>query len=325
MVEIPNFNKEKALEYLNSHIQKPFFNLLYLRDIERLPIKDTEYLEEQELLLSQKRISRLFKRRMENGAWCPPDKEAVWGPMHKSTLWILIFLGYLGVNGSVLPDIVESVDYVFDTKFDRNEKAFVSKHKIWGHFMQCQNAMVLRSLLLMGFQERNDVKEACHAHLEKIHGKEGLCKFKKGPQKKDRFILPCGWGLTKDLLFLCTWPENWRGSKFNETIKAIKKHLLSHNLAKGDYPRLNEKPSHKWFKFGYFRSYHSDIFEGAEALILSGVSDHQKLDEALTVIGDRCIDEVTWQCDIVPTWPIKIEKKEPSPWLTMKGLKLSRI
>lgn len=325
MIEIPSFNPSMAEEYLNTHKLRPYFHLLYLRDVLSLEIDSSEYLEEQTLFLSQKRISGLMGKQLDTGGWFTPKKDGVWGPMHKSTVWTLLFLGYLGINGPSLPNICKAVDYIFATKINKEEYVFRENHKVWGHFMQCENSMLLRSLLLMGFWNREDVKRACLAHLNRIYGKEGLCYYKKGPKSQDRFKLPCVWGLVKDLLFLREWPDQWKNQKYKNSILAIHKYFLEQNLAKADFPRLKETISKKWFAFAYFRSYYADLFEAIEALVMTGVTDHEKINDALKIIGNHCQDGVTWICEITPTWRIKFEKVQtPSPWLTIKGLKLTK-
>jgi hypothetical protein len=326
MVTIPNFNPNLAEEHLNTHTHRPYFQLLYLRDVLNLSIEASEYQEEQERFLSQKRISRFMGKQLETGGWLPPEKDGIWGPMHKSTVWTLLFLGYLGLNGSSLPNITKAVDYIFTTKINKEEYVFRENHKVWGHFMQCENSMLLRSLLLMGFSKRADVKRACLAHVKRIYGKEGLCYYKKGPRAKDRFKLACVWGLVKDLLFLKEWPNQWKNVEYENTLLAIQQYLLTQNLANADFPRLKNTISKKWFAFAHFRSYYADLFEAVEALVGTGLTDHEKIGETLKIIGNQCHDSVTWICGITPTWRIKFEKVQtPSPWLTIKGLKLSLI
>ncbi|MFX0171949.1 MAG: hypothetical protein ACFE9L_08520 [Candidatus Hodarchaeota archaeon] len=262
-------------------------------------------------------------KQQDEGGWATKGKDSTWTPMHKSTLWNFLYLDYLGLNGSVIPNISKAIDYAFQMQYNSKEQAFVVESKIWGRFMQCQNAMVLRSMLKMGFEDKEEVKNVCLAHLRRISGKEGLCKFKKGPKKTDRFQIPCAWGLVKDLLFFNSWPESWRDKMYKETVDAIQKYLLSHNLATADFPRIKETSYSKWFLLAYFRSYYADIIEVVEALIESGVTDHPTLNDTLIVIGEQNIDEKTWICQIVPSWDIKLEKKlEPSPWLTLRGLKI---
>ncbi|MFW9777990.1 MAG: hypothetical protein ACFFE8_03985 [Candidatus Heimdallarchaeota archaeon] len=326
MVDIPNFNPVKAEEYLESHAEKPYFQLLYMRDVLDLGIQNSEYLEKQDRFLSQKRISRFMNKQLNNGSWLEPGKDGVWSPMHKSTVWTLLFLGYLGVNGLSLPNIGKAVDYVFATKIHQEEYVFREDHKVWGHFMQCENSMLLRSLLLMGFGEREDVKRASFKHLKRIHGKEGLCYYKKGPLKSDRMKLPCGWGLIKDLLFLNEWPERWKQPEYKKTISSITRYILSHDLTKADFPRLKQSVSSKWHALAYFRSYYADIFELVEALTPAGKEVRTEIQGLLKSLGSLCQDYVTWICGITPTWRIQLEKlQEPSPWLTIKGLKLSNL
>jgi hypothetical protein len=51
------------------------------------------------------------------------------------------------------------------------------------------------------------------------------------------------------------------------------------------------------------------------------VTDHPDLQEALDVIGDKCIDGVTWQPDYHRVqWPVRLEANGLSPFLSLRGL-----
>ncbi len=99
-------------------------------------------------------------------------------------------------------------------------------------------------------------------------------------------------------------------------------------MSKADYPRRRPAPNKNWFKYGYFRSFQSSIFEATEALILSGVKKHLELSKALALIGSQCVGGVTWKPQYVnPHWPLALEikakrKQLGSPWLTLRGLRI---
>ena len=67
-------------------------------------------------------------------------------PLYRSTHWILNFLGYLGLNGQVLPDVARAVDYALDNLRDEYGLfSNVSTH--YGGFLECNSAIFLTSLL----------------------------------------------------------------------------------------------------------------------------------------------------------------------------------
>jgi hypothetical protein len=315
---ISGFSVEKAQDFIENH-SSPFVKLLYLRDIKEIPITDSEFLKQQELVLSTPEIQELFSKQLSSGGWLHPNEESAFNPMCRSTPWILIYLGYLGINGSVIPQISKAVDYIFEHLYDSDQGLFVVTGRKFTGFDPCFNAMLMRTLLRMGFQGKKIVKEACMNHLAAIHNKEGYCKHKKGGYR-------CAWALTKDLTMLNEFPSDWRKNQYAETVKIIQDYLLSHNLAEGKFPRVEtsfiDAPRY-WIVFGYFRSYQSDIFEAAEALVSSGINNHPELERTLNVVGSSCIDGITWKNQYLQAkWPLKLETKKKSPFLTLRGLKI---
>lgn len=318
-------NQTLAKQFLFSHPLHEIFQLYYLRMIEDLSPSSSTFLEAQEQLIHTKRFVPFFASQDTTGGWFTKGKDEVWTPMHRSTPWTLINLGYFYFNGVKIPQISRAVDYIFSTQIHPEERVFRSDHPVWGHFMQCENAMLLRSLLIMGFDLRSEVKDACLTHLTHINGQEGLCHYKKGPQSSDRFQLPCAWGLVKDLLFFNEWPINWRDNLYKTTVQAIQHFLLAHDLAHADFPRLKRLTSAKWFEFAYFRSYYADLFETVEALIQSGITSHERLELAMMVLANMCQEEISWSCGITPSWRLNFEKKGVlSPWLTIKALHIEK-
>ncbi|MFQ6125935.1 MAG: hypothetical protein ACE5R6_15210 [Candidatus Heimdallarchaeota archaeon] len=316
MVSIPNFSPDKSKEFIK-HINSPFVNLLFQRDIERLPISDLAFLDQQEHLLSEDEFTNLFARQLDTGGWLSLSEDRVYNPMYQSTIWHLIYLGYLGLNGTVIPHLTKAVNYCFRNFYDQDEQIFPSVNRRYSGFLQCVNAMLLRSLLKMGFADQEEVHEASLAHLDRIHGEEGYCRYKKGGFR-------CGWGLIKDLLFLNEFPSSWRNKKFSESVKTSQDYLLSYNLSEAKLPRAKLQISRHWLTYAYFRSYHSDIFEAAEALVLTGVKNHRELTKTLKVIGSHCLNRATWKSEYYqPKWPFKLERRAPSPWLTLRGLRIT--
>lgn len=94
-------------------------------------------------------------------------------------------------------------------------------------------------------------------------------------------------------------------------------------LANAAYPREKNKIHKNWFSLSHFKTYYSDYFEGAEALIESGIKDHPIVKEAIEKAGNLCLEEKTWNCQLARTWHVKFERKDkPSPWLSLRGMKI---
>ncbi len=128
------------------------------------------------------------------------------------------------------------------------------------------------------------------------------------------------------MLFLSDWPESWKNNKAKESISACQEHLLEHDLSTANYPSVKSGTNSKWFKFSYFKTYHSDIFEGLEAIVSSGIKDDPTISKTLEVIGKKSIDGKSWLCEQNINMQLKLEKSEQlSPWLTIRGLKIQKI
>jgi len=95
-----------------------FVKLLYLRDIEGLSISGSAFQRQQEKVLNT--LGNVMARQLETGGWLQVEEDQ---RMHKyvSTPQILVFLGYLGLDGTVVPQISKAVDYCFSNlSRDRN-------------------------------------------------------------------------------------------------------------------------------------------------------------------------------------------------------------
>ena len=315
MFNFPYFVPEKATKFILDH-KDPYVKLAHKRDILGMKFDDSEFLDYQNELLNEKKFIRLMEKQLVSGAWEPPEVEDVYTPLQKSTIWTLILLGQIGFNGLIIPNIQKAVKYLFETQYDHELTNFHNHSENWGGFMQSHNSTILRALLRLGFQDNQAVENASFAHLDLIHGKEGFCDYKKGDTR-------CAWGLIKNLLFFNEWPKKWRNSKYHDSVKASQDFLLSYDLSKADYPRERPNPNYKWVNFSYFKTYHSDIFEGLESLVYSGISSHEIVDKTLNVIGHLCVNQETWLCELTNNMKIKLEKKGvESPWLSLRGLKI---
>ena len=307
-MEIPGFDpvraKDFVLEYKNPTV-RDFVTLRYLRDIKDLDISDPDFLEQQDKLMLH--------------------LEAAWHWLARSSRRIyalgeaVAFFGYLGLNGTLIPQLSEAVDFAFRA-LPRDDGIFTSSG---GRRPKCANIAFLNGALELGFSEHPEVKPACFDYLQFIEGAEGDCTVRTDET-------PCAYIMVKTLHWLNKFPTNWRTSQYRRVVKNIQNFLLFYDLSEADFPRSRARPNKNWFKFGYFRSFQASIFEAAEALAVSGVKSHPELSKTLQVIGDRCIDGVTWKPQYIrKAWPLQLETRQRgkgtgSPWLTLRGLRITK-
>lgn len=307
---IPNFNPSRAEDYVVNYENpeiKEFVKLLYLRDIKGVSISDSIFLQQQEKLLPY------LEKGL--GPWIERNKQRTFLSFQE----VVGFFGYLGLNGTKIPQLVDAVDHAF-SKYQRRDGAFIASS---GKINKCGNMVFLRAVLSLGFNERDDVKEACRDYLSNFKGREGDCHVRKDGT-------PCAYVMVRTLRWLNEFPQDWQDEHYQTIVKNVQNYLLGYDLSIAGFPRSRPEPNKNWFKFGYFRSYQSSIFEAAEALVLSGIQNHPVLQKTLDVIGSRCLNEVTWKPQYIQKhWPLTIlppqrGKQAGSPWLTLRGLRITK-
>ncbi|UCE95990.1 MAG: hypothetical protein JSV51_09900 [Candidatus Bathyarchaeota archaeon] len=309
-VIIPNFDPIKAKEYIKKYDTKgirEFVKLLYLRDIENVPISSPEFLKQQGKLLPYLGEGL--------GSWIERNKKRTFISFQE----VVGFFGNLGLNGTKIPQLVDAIDHAF-AKYRRRDGAFIASS---GKINKCANMVFLRAVLALGFTERDDVQQACEEYLSFNLNQEGACHVRTDGN-------PCAYVMVRTLRWLNEFPQNWRNKDYRIAVKNIQDYLLAYDLSTADFPRRYPEPNKNWMKLGYFRSYQSSIFEAAEALALSGVHTHPVLQKTLKAIGSNCINNVTWKPQYIKKhWPLKTlppqrGKQVGSPWLTLRGLRITQ-
>jgi hypothetical protein len=307
---IPDFNPNQATGYV-THYDVPdiceFVKLLYLRDIKGISITDPDFLRQQEKLLP------LLQNGL--GPWIERNRQRTFISFQE----VLGFFGYLGLNGTQIPELVDAVNHAF-TNYKRRDGAFIATS---GKINKCANMVFLRAVLTLGFVEDARVEKACKEYLKFNLGLEGDCHVRSDGN-------PCAYVMVRTLRWLNEFPAAWKKKNYRTAVKNVQDYLLAYDLSTADYPRRYPEPNKNWFKYGYFRSYQSSIFEAAEALVQSGITKHRVLQKTLERIGSTCINSVTWRPRYIKKhWPIKIlphqrGKHVGSPWLTLRGLRITQ-
>ncbi len=283
-----------------------FVRLLYMRDINGMSISDPDFLAHQETLLP--------KLSYALGTWFELNSHRIF-ILSES----LSYFAYLGLNGTVIPQIDDNIDEAF-ANLPRDEYGFTSSGR---RKVKCSNTIFLSSALKLGFAEHPEMEEACAEYIEGIEGEEGECSIRTDDT-------PCPYVLVKTLIMLNLYPQKWRDRRYKRVVNNIQEYLLSFDISQADFARALSRPNENWMRFGFFRSFQSSIFEAAEALAVSGVKDHRELRETIQVIGDLCVEGVTWKAKYDrKSWPLKLEilkkvETKGSPWLSLRGLRTAR-
>jgi len=136
--------------------------------------------------------------------------------------------------------------------------------------------------------------------------------------------LNCPWGATKILKALNCIPAELSDEKVFKTKKTAISFLLKYNIVKAAYPRKKNRSS-QWFKFGYPRSYQSDILEVVTALVDAGCGKKNgNILSALDYIHSKRLAGGVWKMEfsLNGRMLVDIKKKgKPSKWVTYLALK----
>jgi hypothetical protein len=138
--------------------------------------------------------------------------------------------------------------------------------------------------------------------------------------------LPCAWGGVKVMLALARLPVQKRSALIKRAIRQGVDFLFSVDPSTADYPtRTGDKPNRGWWKFGFPVFYVTDILQTAEALVKLGYGKDPRLANTLEVIRSKQDDEGRWPQEYEyrgKTWLEFGTKKEPSPWVTLRALRV---
>ena len=151
-VTIAKFSPDQAEEYISNYeypIISGFVKLLYLRDIQKVSITDSDFLEKQEKLLPH------LKNAL--GPWIEKNRQRTFISFQE----VISFFGYLGLNGTNIPQLVNAVNHPF-LNYKRDDGAFLASS---GKINKCANMRFLRAVLALGFAQEDFVKQACEAGL----------------------------------------------------------------------------------------------------------------------------------------------------------------
>ena len=128
------------------------------------------------------------------------------------------------------------------------------------------------------------------------------------------------------MLALARLPVQKRSALMKQAIRQGVDFLFGVDPSTADYPtRTGEKPNRSWWKFGFPVFYVTDILQIAEALIGLGFGKDKRLANTLELIRSKQDDLGRWPQEYEyrgKTWLEFGTKKEPSPWVTLRALRV---
>jgi len=309
--------KEKLLTWLLEE-ENPSVRFFTLRDIAGLEENDPQLLEARAQIMKRGPVPEILTQQSKDGWWGNADSMII--PMYTSTAWQVMLLAELGATVQQ-KYIAKAVDLVFsgtqgkDGSFPRVEGRFV-KHQPMDLF--CNDALISFGLVGVGVSPKDERMSRTLEFLAQtlVSGNYG-CRFNDGDS-------PCAWGIVKGLRVLSLIKEAEQTDLMKKAIQVGAEYLLEHDLAQMDFSHKEENSFSKhWFRFGFPRSYHTDVLQTAFVLTKLGYGNDSRLKKIIDFIASKELPaggwalEETWNQMIVPI--TKPSKVKPNKWITWQA------
>jgi hypothetical protein len=298
-----------------------YFALRYLLD---RPADDADVIAAQADVMRQGPVPAILENQEDDGFWVKPGPGYL--PKYRSTVWSLLFLAQLGCDGRD-ERVRRTIEYVFEHTQAKNGAFSVSGtpgmavHCLWGN--------LVRALLDLGVRDDDRLTWAIDRLARSVTG-DDYGKYLKGGVQGPGFVcsanygLPCGWGAVRVLWALNAVPVDERTPAVESAITACVDFLLSHDVARAEYPH-KERINSSWFKLGYPLGYVTDVLLNLEALTEAGVVDDPRVEAAAAWLLSKQAEPGRWNLEYTyngKTWVDVETKGDPSKWVTLRALRV---
>lgn len=298
---------------------------------------DPEVATARESVMVSGPVPKILANQDPQGYWVEPGPGYL--PKYRSTVWQVIFLAQLGVDGQD-PRVRSACEYVLD--HSRSPYGGFSIDARNTGLVHCLQGNLLAALIDLGWSGDASLGEALEWLARSITG-EGIApaEAKNSPVRYYRSgnsapgfacsannQLPCAWGAVKAMLALSKVPESQRTALTQSAIDVGVDFLLGRDPAQADYPMgYSTKPSRSWFQFGYPLGYVTDVLQNLEVLTALGLGDDPRLIPALDLMLSKQDAQGRWKMEYTyngKTWADLEQKKKPSKWVTLRALRVLR-
>jgi hypothetical protein len=279
-------------------------------------------------------VPAILDAQYPDGYWVNP--EALYSPKYRATVWQVLFLAQLGADGG--PEGFQALDerirraikHIFDHAqaksgaFAMSGTPSTAIHCLWGN--------LVRALLDLDCWGDERLDHATEQLARSVTG-DGYEWYRKSGIQASGFVcsanygLPCGWGAVRVLWALNRVPVAERTPAIEAAIEASADFLLSHDIARADYP-YKERINSSWFKFGYPLGYVTDVLLNLEALAEAGHGSDPRLAEALELVLSKQDEQGRWKLEYSyngKMWADVEEKGKPSKWVTLRALRVLKM
>jgi hypothetical protein len=298
-----------------------------LRDLLDRPSDDSELQEARRAVMLSGPVPAILDAQYPEGYWMKPG--SIYSPKYRSTVWQVLFLAQLGADG-LDERVRRAADYVMDQSqadsgaFAMNARPSGTVHCLWGN--------LTRALLELGYWEDERLQRAAEALARSVTG-DGYEWYRRSGVQQPGFYcsanydLPCGWGAVRVLWALNRVPPNRRTPVVRAAIERGVGFLLSHDVARADYP-YKERISSSWFKLGYPLGYVTDVLLNLEALAEAGCGGDPRLSDATDLVLSKQDADGRWKMEYSyngKMWADVEEKGQPSKWVTLRAARALKM
>jgi hypothetical protein len=269
-----------------------------------------------------------------DGYWAEPGPGYL--PKYTSTVWSLVLLAQLDASIHCDKRIADACAYFLDQALA--EHGQISTNGAPSGTADCLQGNMCWALTQLGCDDprleraydwmaRSVTGEGIAPMTERnapIRYYAGKCgpNFACGANDKQ----PCAWGAAKIMLAFSVLAKKRHTPQIELAIQQGVDFLFSVNPATASYPSpYAAKPSGNWWKFGFPVFYVTDLLQVVEALVALGCGNDPRLVDALQLIQNKQDAQGRWLLEYDysgKTWGDFGNKKEPSPWVTLRALKV---
>jgi hypothetical protein len=308
---------------LENDPDNPSIRYFTLLDLLEKPEDSSEVRRARKAIMACGPVPKILAAQKTEGKWIPQ------GGRYQTSPAQIIFLAELGADPRDTR-VRLGCQYLLSHTIAANHAFIYFSPPLPRKAVHCDNGLLVYALIRLGFSGDQRVRSALDWQVRALIGKLPADQYYRSTTSGPNFACgvnrgqPCGWGATKALRALATVPRNKRTPAMRQAIKAGAGFLLSHDLAKANFP-FTERISSNWFKFGFPLNYWSDILETAEVLVDLGYGDDPRLARAFQFILSKQDDQGRWKLEHSLNGKMWIDienRKQPSKWITLRALRV---
>jgi len=296
----------------------PSVRYFTLTEILDRPTTDAEVQETKAAITDSRIVRDIFAAQHPDGYW--KKKGSGYFPQYTGTVWQLILLAELGVDGE-------------DERVRRGcEQVLAGSLRSNGDFTAfsflgwkipspvpntCLPGSLIRALLRFGYDGDQRVAQAIERLAERCRDTEWICL----PTKPN----PCLWGVVKALSAFAELPADARSPAVKEAISEGVELFLSFRFADEGNERTITDPN--WRRLGFPLYYQSDLLEALGVLTRLGYGEDERLQALLPLILAKQDEQGRWPLEHDGNWQgqglVTVEKVgQPSKWITLRALRV---